>query len=293
MSRVRQLIFCLAAVVAAVAAQAQPAGPVPTRPSITLTNLIPPPPQSPVVFFRQLLQMSPAERNKSLADRLPQARAHITAKVREYLALNPDERELRLRATELRWYLMPLLQMSPTNRTVRLAQVPPELQRLVQVRLSEWDVLPPRLQQEFLANDKTLNYVAHVETPNPPSPDPQQQKIADQVNQFFDLTPGEKRKLLGTLSDSERTQMEKTLTTFDGLPAQQRALCIRNYAKFAGMSDGERAEFLKNAESWSKLSPQERQAWRDLVARIPMWPPMPQVPSHTVPQITTAGSPAN
>ena len=294
MSRAWQLIICLAAAMTAVAAQAQPDGPVPTKSSVTLTNLVPPPPQSPVNSFRQLLSMSPAERNKLLADRPPQARAHIMAKVREYLALGPDECELRLRATELRWYLMPLLQMPPTNRTVRLAQVPPALQKLVKMRLAEWDLLPPGLQKEFLASDRTLNaVVAHVETPNPPSPDPRQQKIAEQFKQFLDLTPVEKQKLLGTLSGAERAQMEKTLTTFDGLPAQQRALCVQNYAKFAGMSDDERAEFLKNAESWSKMSPQERQAWRDLVSRIPLWPPMPQVSSHTVSQITTPGSPGN
>ena len=65
--------------------------------------------QSPVDFFRQLLAMTPAERVASLTNRPPEARARILAKVREYQALGPDERELRLRATELRWYLTPLL----------------------------------------------------------------------------------------------------------------------------------------------------------------------------------------
>ena len=294
MSLVRQLIFCLAAVVVTVAAQAQPAGPVSVKFSpTTSTNLIPPPLQSPVYYFRQLLQMSAAQRNASLAARPPESRARVLAKVHEYLALDPDERELRLRATELRWYLTPLLQTPPDSRAARLAQVPPELQKLVKARLTEWDLLPPTLKQEFLANDKTLSYVAHVEAPPPPSPDPRQQEIAEQIHQFFDLKPGEKQKLLGTLSGAERSQMEKTLTTFDGLPEERRALCIRNYAKFAGMSDAERAEFLKNAESWAKMSPQERQTWRDLVARIPLWPPTLQMPPRTPPQITTSGAQAN
>jgi hypothetical protein len=59
------------------------------------------------------------------------------------------------------------------------------------------------------------------------------------------------------------------------------------------MSDAERAEFLKNAESWAKMSPQERQTWRDLVARIPLWPPTLQMPPRTPPQITTSGAQAN
>jgi hypothetical protein len=69
--------------------------------------------------------------------------------------------------------------------------------------------------------------------------------------------------------------MEKTLQTFAQLPPQQRIRCLRNYAKFAGMSAAERAEFLKNAEHWSQMSPKERQTWRDLVAQVPVWPPLP------------------
>jgi len=81
----------------------------------------PPPPlpplaPSPVTFFRELLAMSPAERNNSLTNRTPEARARIMAKVREYQKLAPDERELRLRATELRWYLTPLFRTAPADR---------------------------------------------------------------------------------------------------------------------------------------------------------------------------------
>jgi hypothetical protein len=69
--------------------------------------------------------------------------------------------------------------------------------------------------------------------------------------------------------------MEKTLQSFEQLPPPQRRQCVHNYAKFAGMSATERAEFLKNAESWSKMSPAERQTWRDLVTHVPLWPPAP------------------
>ncbi len=141
--------------------------------------------------------MSPAERNQSLTNRSPEIRARILAKVREYQALGPDERELRLRATELRWYLMPLLRSPVAERAAWLAQVPPDLRELARTRLAQWDLLPPPLQQEFLANDKTLHYFAHLETPNPPAPNPEQQKIAGQFNQFFELTPAERQQTLG------------------------------------------------------------------------------------------------
>ena len=228
------------------------------------TNLsLPPMPhsKSPVDLFRELLAMTPAERENSLTNRPPEIRDRILAKVREYEALDPNERELRLRATELRWYLLPLLHESPTNRAAQLAQVPDDLRDLVKTRLEQWDILPPPLQQEFLENERALRYFTHVDSPNnppmPPMPpghgrhhgpqDPdlahwnalsedQRQKITAQFNQFFELTPEEKQKTLNTLSDAERQQMEKTLQAFENLPAEQSAECIRAFAKFASMS---------------------------------------------------------
>lgn len=291
MTRLRQCIFSLAAIATAFSATAQsPTTPVPPIFHPLATNLmsIIPQPQSPVTYFRQLLAMNPAERNNSLTNRPPEVRARILAKVREYQMLGPDERELRLRATELRWWLTPLLRTPPADREVRLAQVPEDLQGLVQSRLRQWDILPPPLQQELLVNDRTLHYFARVETTNSVPLSPEQQKISDQLNQFFELTPAEKQQTLGTLSETEREQMEKTLKTFEQLPPRQRLLCVCNYTKFAGMNATERAEFLKNAESWSKLPPKERQAWRDLVNRIPEWPPLPPpvVPANLIPHPT-------
>jgi hypothetical protein len=287
MIRLRQSCFSLA-VVMALSAQAQNLVPLsPLKFPSPAANLPPPLPQaqSPVDFFRQLLALSPAERASSLTNRPPEARERILTKVREYQLLNPDERELRLRATELRWHLTPLLRAPVAERTNRLALVPEDLRGLVESRLMQWDILPPTLRQEFLANDKALHYFARVEDTNRPIATVDQQKIAEQFNQFFELTPAEKRQTLGTLSEAERREMEKTLKAFEQLPPAQRFQCLRNYAKFAGMSAAERADFLKNAESWSRLSPKERQSWRDLVARVPAWPPLPPpvMPPNLIP----------
>jgi uncharacterized tellurite resistance protein B-like protein len=289
MSRMRQSFFCLAAATVVFTASAQTPTPVSVKNFPAATNLLPivPVVQSPVNFFRQLLAMSPAERNNSLTNRTPEARTRILAKVREYQSLSPDERELRLRATELRWYLMPLLRAPAAEREAGLAQVPEDFRALAKTRLAQWNLLPPPLQQEFLANDKVLHSFAHVETANAPVASPEQQKIAEQFKQFFELTPAEKQQTLATLSEAERAQMQTTLQSFAQLPPQQRRQCVLNYAKFAGMSGTERAEFLKNAESWSRMSSKERQTWRDLVAHVPMWPPAPAiVPQNLIPHAT-------
>jgi len=259
------------------------------------TNSLPTSPRedSPVNLFRQLLAMRPAERGFFLTNRPPEIRRRILAKVDEYEALDPDTRELRLRATELRWYLMPLLREPPANRAARLAQVPDDIRELVKDRLNEWTILPPPLQQEFLMNERTLRYFDSVDVSNSPPEnvgrgpgdvgmahrnalsETRRRQTTAGFNQFFELTPVEKQKVLGTLSDAERLQMEQTLQAFEKLPPGQREECIRAFAKFAGLNTAERAEFLKNAQRWSQMSPAERQAWRDLVANVPEWPPLP------------------
>jgi hypothetical protein len=263
--------------------------------------------KSPVDLFRELLAMTPDERENYLTNRPPETRDHILAKVGEYEALDPNERELRLRATELRWYLLPLLHESPTNRTARMAAIPDDLRDLVNNRLRQWDILPPPLQQEFFESERALRYFTHVDPPNSPPmppmppggdwhhgpPDPdlahwdtlsenQRKKITAQFNQFIELTPEEKQTTLNTLSDAERQQMEKALETFGKLPPAQRLQCIRAFTEFAGMSAQEKQDFLKNARRWSQMSPGERQTWRDLVTHVPEWPPMPPMP----PQLT-------
>jgi hypothetical protein len=257
---------------------------------------LPPVPQlhSPVDFFRMLLAMSARDRENYLTNKTPEVRARILDKAHEYLALDPDERELRLRATELRWYLLPLLHESPTNRAARLLMVPDDLRGLVKSRLEQWDALPGPFRQEFLDNERTLRYFTHVDATNnliagsgrhgPDGNDQarwnalsegERQKITNQFNRFFELTADEKQKTLNTLSGAERAQMEKTLQTFAALPPKQRVQCIRAFSEFASMNAADRAEFLKNAEHWSQMPPKERQAWRDLVSEVPQWPPVP------------------
>ena len=259
-------------------------------------TVIPLPP-SPLVKFRNYLAMSPEQLQGALAGKSPEVRARILAKVTEYEALNPDERELRLRATDLRWYLTQLMHAAPEGRAAELSQVPDNLRDLVQSRLEQWEILPPPLQQEFLDNEHALGYFSSVGTTNLAGPannlpggsglnsdeslrwntlpDGERQAMLTQFNQFFVLSPSEKQKVLGVMTDAERAQMQKALQTFNSLSPHERKECVHAFTEFAGMSQQERAEFLDNADRWSKMSDSDRKAWRDLVSHVPQWPPLP------------------
>src|SRR5947207_2062708 len=67
--------------------------------------------KSPIENFRKMLDMRPAERDAFLTNYPAEKRAQIAQKVQEYQMLPDPLREARLRATELRWYLLPLLNL--------------------------------------------------------------------------------------------------------------------------------------------------------------------------------------
>ena len=264
-------------------------------------NPMPPLPfaRSPIGFFRELLAMNAAERKQALTNRSPETQRQILAKVHEYESLPPDERELRLEVTELRWYLRPLMTAPATNRPAQLDLIPETYRKLVEDRLREWDKLPPEVQKELLANAETILYITEIEgrTPEqrrqaleaipPPSrktleqglgkwesmSEDQRRRMLSRFKGFFELTAQEKQRAFNTLSEPERRQIEKTLQTFGSLPPKQRDQCIRSFEKFAGLSLAERQQFLKSAERWEAMSPAERQTWRNLVQRMP--PPLP------------------
>lgn len=253
--------------------------------------------------------MSPGERQTFLASRPESSRDRIVEKLREYTSLPADERELRLRATELRWYLTPLLVASPTNTAALIERVPADLRPLVESRVQQWMLLPPPLRQQFLDDEEAMRLYARLDASTPAQQqvilegvpatrrstveagyarwraknETERQALLTRITRFFDLTDREKKKVLATFSESERIQMQQTLAAYEKLPPAKRLTCLKSFGKFASLSPEERREFLKNAEKWQAMSPGERDQWRKLVRLANSLPPLPPGYSKTVP----------
>jgi len=252
------------------------------------TNASPSPPpmpppaimRSPVEAFRSLLVMPAADRKAQLATRPPETRQRLLDKLREYQALSPEERDLRLKATELQWHLKPLMTAAPTNRAEQLQAIPESLREMVAVRLKQWDAFPPGIQRLMLTNQAGPEYfLSGTATNNFPPMPPEliPNRLLQRYHRLFELTAEEKENVLATLSEAEQRQMQKTLLAYAQLTPDQRAQCVQLFAKFSQLSPRERQEFLKNAERWSQMTPAERQAWRELVSTAPKIPPLPQM----------------
>src|SRR5665213_4421786 len=99
---------------------------------VTLNHL------TPVAYFRGLLGMTPAERERVLADKSAEKRKQVLAKVREYEALPPEVREARLLQTELHWRLLVLLRLDPAERKSHLQEISPMYQPMILSQLARW-----------------------------------------------------------------------------------------------------------------------------------------------------------
>jgi len=253
-------------------------------------------PRSPVDSFRELLAMNPGERKQSLAGRAPQTQSQILAKIREYESLGPNQRELRLKGTELYFWLAPLMNTAASKRPPLPAWVPPSVRKEIESRLQAWDEFSPSKQQELLTNAAAIRFFTQLKTGPPPLPPAssaqqakldrgilqwqalprsQQQKITARFKRFFDLTPEEQQEACNTLSEPERRQIERTLAKFENLSRADRGKAISCFEKFASLGLDERRQFLKSAELWKLMPPDKRQNWRDLVNEFQEQPPSP------------------
>lgn len=273
-------------------------------PAATLPSAPPMPPSavSPVAAFRQLLALPPTERESALALRPEAQRTLIRARLADYDALPAEQRETRLRATDLYWHLQQLMVRPAGERAELLQLAPSDLRTVLEERLSLWDQLPESDRQTLRQHENAIRYFArwHGVPQPPPLPGPgvaaaptiplrlqadlnqlralparDRDRAVENWRQFFDA-PGPKiERALELMSDTERAEMQEVLGKFRALPAAQRQTCIDSFARLANLPAPERAEFLRRAERWEQLPPAERAAWRRLVGMLPPLPPVP------------------
>ncbi len=272
---------------------------------------------SPVEYFRGILGMAPAERERALAGKSHEERKAILEKVREYEALPREVREARLRQTELHWNLMRLLRLEPKDREPLMKEISPLDQPMIAMQLHQWDELPGATRKALLENERFIEtYVAwQVSSPEDQEailaklpagrriyferelrrwqalPGDQRTELCAQFRRFFVMTGQEQRQTISALSQSERGQMERALQAYAALPPAQRQRCIDSFTKFVAMEPEQRAQFLQNAEKWEAMTAHERQLWRKLVGELPLAPPAPPGMPPMPPGFWRAGFP--
>ena len=113
---------------------------------------------SPVVYFRGLLGMTPAERAGALAGKPAEYQKAVLEKVREYEALPKDIREARLSETQWRWEIITLMKTPAADRATLLRSLPTTDRAELEKRLRIWDQLPADDQKSILEKENFLDF---------------------------------------------------------------------------------------------------------------------------------------
>ncbi|HXG49272.1 MAG TPA: DUF3106 domain-containing protein [Methylomirabilota bacterium] len=293
--RTAEMMLVAWLVAAALPAWGQPAGAatkaVPTNVPVMRMSL----PPSPLGLVRQILAMTPDQRQKYLSEKNPRHRKFLEAKLAEFDQLSPEEREARLQSLQLRHYLSLLIRLPATNRQAVLASVPEADRALIQERLKLWDQIRPEQQKLFLEHEAAVRRQVTEDSATPQDPvlraytpmdvaqmqrqwnawnelpPEKRSEIQAQFHQFFSMPPAKKERTLEALDDRKRD----ALIVLDRLPKEERDQCLQGFQKFAELTPEERHEFLKAAASWKKMSESQRQAWRNLAGKLPPAFPLP------------------
>ena len=249
--------------------------------------------RNPVAVFRTLLAMRTDARTTELAAKPARLREVLATRLREYDTFTPAEREARLRATELRYHLNPLLTIAPDARAARLAAVPENFRPLVEERLAAWDKLPAEIQREVLVNERLLQAMTRPAVvgalpPLPPGLVPkvpdnvaqwqgldtrQREQLLDNFTHYFRLDDRAKTRVVAALPEPKRAETMRALDQLAQLTAAERTASLAALKKLGQMTPAEQSQFYANAEVWQKMPGSERAVWRKVVVEFPPLPP--------------------
>jgi hypothetical protein len=239
-------------------------------------------------------------------------RQYLEKRIHEFEVMSTEERNAKLQALELRWYMPQVMKLKPTERAPRLDTIPEPIRSIIKERLLQWDILPPSLQQEVLDNETAIKFFERPEhvsgnafdamSPGQRSdlerrytnwmglPEGTRREIVKRFDDFIGMPETARSNTLAQLTDTDYAQMQQTFSQFGMLSKEQRVQAMRGFQKFAELSPAEQASFLKTAERWRTMSEKDRELWRDVVVRaqavrtnVP--PPLPG--SVRVPETST------
>ena len=255
------------------------------------TAPLPPLSPSPIDLFRRLLATNAAGRDQFMVGKSVPLRQYLDDRIRDFEAMPAEERNAKLQALELRWYMPHVMRLKPSERAPRLDTVSEPMRSIIRQRLLQWDILPPQLQKEVLDNETAIKFFERPEQAGGPGntlgamsagqrsdlekryvdwmalPENKRREIVARFDDFMGMPEATRSNVLARLTDIDYAQMQQTLSQFSTLSKEQRAQAMQGFRKFAELSPGEQAAFLKTAERWRTMSEKDRELWRNVVAR--------------------------
>ena len=262
---------------------------------------------SPIGHLQTLLEAPEERRSQMLSQHKETSRTFWKRKLNEYGAMDPNEREKKLREAQLHWYLLLILRTPAEDRDTKLLQIPESDRGLIESRLKEWQELPNALQIDIMTHLPALRYFGRLVSLTPEArkkaleeatqdgnrPDmnsPAWENLDSQrrrsmflaYQKFFTLEEEKRSRVLAKIPMPQRLSIQSRIQQLENLSPELKEKCLVALEKYAEMTRNERILFRVNAERWKQMPATEHAVWKEVVKK---WPPLPPIRTRSTPPI--------
>lgn len=241
---------------------------------------------SPISKFRTLLEWTPEERTQFVKKQPANVRQILERKILEYESLSDSQREFRLIATELHFYLEPLL---IDNRDIDISTVqdiPDHLRKYIDQSVAFWNRIKPAHRDLLLAKKEAVSYLISISSrlydleKLMPKPAPEW----DNLYHFLQLPHKKQLSFMRASGIQPSPEMSNLLKAFQGLEVEEKRNCAHAFVCYLSFPDQLKTRFVDGLAQWSEKKPSERSIWREIAGKYPKIRPVPVPPGSQINQ---------
>lgn len=241
---------------------------------------------SPISKFRTILNWSPEERSQFVKKQPANVQRILERKIMEYEALSESQREFRLIATELHFYLDPLLVGNRNIDPSAVQEVPPHLRKYIDQSVGFWNRIKPAHRDLLLAKKEAVSYLISISSrlydleKLMPKPAPEW----DNLYNFLQLPHNKQLSFMKAYQIKPSIEMEKLLVAFQGLEDEEKRNCAHAFVCYLSFPNNLKTQFVDGLAEWSQKKPSERSIWREIASKYPRIRPVPVPPGSNINQ---------
>ncbi len=232
---------------------------------------------SPISHFRQLLELNTQQREAIILRQEPSTRRILERKLEEYASLSEGEKEFRLFATELHFYLEPMIGRDSSIEKIPADRIPDSIIPHLRTAMDFWNQLPVSQRDLLLSKKKAITYLITLtySSARLSAIVPEQSDEWESLNRFLALSLDKQKAFLNSYGLAGNTRIVQVLEKMASLSADQRDRSVHALTCYLSFPPAMKDRFMDGVHTWNSMKPTERTVWRQIADRYPRVKPAP------------------
>lgn len=239
--------------------------------------------KSPVAQFRDLLSYSEDQQRAFVIKQAPEIQSILSSKLDEYRNLPSAQREFKLVATELHFYLDPVLKSHENIDRTLFSQAPSHVQHYLNMAVEFWNGLSIPHRDLLLSKKAAVSYLISLsyKSGESQSYDPSKSEW-DGLYSFLLMPSDQQKAFLDSVDVNPSGTINKILTAFENLDEEERKRCAHAFVCYLSFPPQLKKQLNDGLHSWAEKPPIERSLWREIAEKYPKITPIPLPPGMEV-----------